>query len=318
VITNAFRRLQAAGQVAVKVVLTDDTDRFKRAKREMNLFRMFHGHKHICTMITGIAVDAANGISARCACVLQFYELGTVQDLLESDKRGFTHRLPAAAHPCLLFEHAVDMAKDVLAGLECMHQNKIVHRDIKPGNICVELLPSTEQPRLRYIIIDLGASVCIQLRPASSESKSQSSLASAVGFTGQYTSLAGLKLPLGTVPFMSPEQIDNDKTVDAKSDVFSFGVTLYTCLCGRFPFVQPDATYDDKRLALRLIKAYADSAKKADPLKIPSTDAHAHAVRDLVEVVMMSLRKSPSERYHSASAMQAQIERINRCVRRCG
>ena len=307
--------VQAAGQVAVKVTLTDDIERYKRAKRELNLFRMFHGKKHICNMITGTAVDAAHGISARCACVFPFYALGTVQDLLKSGKPEFTQRLPAAAHPCLLFKHAVDMAKDILAGLECMHQMRIVHRDIKPGNICVELLPSTDQPRLRYIIIDLGAAVSVQVQPAVSESKSESS-ALAMGFTGQYTSLPGLKIPLGTVPFMSPEHIDERRVVDARSDVFSFGVTIYVCLCGRFPFVQPLSASDDSQLAMMLIATYL-SANEADPLSVPCAKATAHAVGELVEVVMKSLRKLPKERYQSASEMQAQIERIDRSGRRC-
>ena len=306
-------RKQAAGQVAVKVVLTSDPEKYKRAKRELNFFRMFHGHKNICTMIAGTAVDAANSICARCAGVFHFHELGTVQDLLKNAKPEFTHC--EAARTCLLFEHAVDMAKDVLAGLECMHEKNIVHRDIKPGNICVELLPSTDQPRLRYIIIDLGAAVSVQVQPAVSESKSESS-ALAMGFTGQYTSLPGLKIPLGTVPFMSPEHIDERRVVDARSDVFSFGVTIYVCLCGRFPFVQPLSASDDSQLAMMLIATYL-SANEADPLSVPCAKATAHAVGELVEVVMKSLRKLPKERYQSASEMQAQIERIDRSGRRC-
>ena len=193
-----------------------------------------------------------------------------------------------------------------------MHEKNIVHRDIKPDNICVELLPSTDQPRLRYIIIDLGAAVSMRVKPTGSNS--QARLAgqwSAIGFTDQYTSLEGLKLPLGTVPFMSPEHIDDDTAVDARSDVFSFGVTLYVCLCGRFPFVQPHAASDNKRLAMMLIKAYL-STKDADPLQVPCAKAKAQVVAKLVEMVMKSIRKLPEERYQSAGDMQAQIERFDR------
>ena len=274
----------------------------------MNLFQMFHGHKHICNLLNGIAIDEANGISARCACVFPYYELGTVQDLLKSGKSEFTRHFPGAEHSCLLFKHAVDMAKDVLAGLECMHKRNIVHRDIKPGNICVELLASTGQLRLRYVIIDLGVAVSMQVQP---KNGSNSRLQLLMGFTGQYTSLAGLKLPLGTLPFMSPEQIDDDTTVDPRSDIFSFGVTLYICLCGRFPFVQPYEIDDDKRLAVKLMVAF-ESEKEADPLKVSCAETNAHAVDQLVEVVMKSLRKLPEERYQSASDMQEQIEHIGR------
>jgi len=303
---------KASGQVAVKVVLTADPERYKRAKREMNFFKMFHGQKYICNMLNSTCMDAANGIPSRCACVFPLYELGTVQDLLKRGKPEFTHRPPSAVHACLLLEHVVDMAKDVLAGLESMHQKKIVHRDIKPGNICVELLPSKGKPRLRYVIIDLGAAVSMKVQP--SESKSKSGLSrrwSAVGFTGQYTSLPGLKLPLGTVPFMSPEHIDEDSTVDARSDVFSFGVTLYLCLCSRFPFVQPYEADDDQRLAVKLMVAY-ESDKEASPLEVLDEKANGRAVEELVEVVTKSIRKLAEERYQSASEMQAEIKRIDR------
>ena len=300
---------------------------------------MFHTCKQICDVVTGVALDPANGISAKCACVLPFYRLGTVQQLLNKGKPGFTHCLSAGTQPCLLFQHAVDMAKDVLAGLECMHRKKIVHRDIKPSNICVERLPSTDPPRLRYIIIDLGVAVSMQIQTQSeqktktkfaalvrqlstesteSESGSPQSQASGVGFTGQFTSLASLKVPLGTVLFMSLEHIDDDVAVDARADVFSFGVTMYTCLCGRFPFVQPRAGEEREQLALRLVMAYA-STNEADPLDIPcdstsdDTDVPVQLARKLAEIVMTSLRKLRSERFLSASAMRAQIQRVDRC-----
>ena len=194
--------VQIAGKVVVKVVATDDDDRYKRAKREMNLFKMFYKHKRICHLVNGIALDATK----RCICILQYHELGTVQTFLDAGDAKFTKRADSAPSLCLRFKYVVAMAKDVLEGLECMHQMKIVHRDIKPGNICVEVGPSATE--FRFTIIDLGAAVSMKTTTDESRSEFSPAPSPLAGFTGQFTSMAGLKLPLGTVPFMSPEHID--------------------------------------------------------------------------------------------------------------
>lgn len=287
------------------MVSTDDRKRYERAKREMNLFKMFHKQKRICNLINGKALDSAK----KCVCIFDFYELGTVQTLLDKQNPKFTHRPKGAPTACLLFKHAVDMAKDVLEGLDHMHKMLIVHRDIKPANICVELLPSGTQ--LRYVIIDLGAACSIQgLVPKSAAGDS-----SAIGFTGQFTNLAGVKLPLGTVPFMSPEHIDDDRTVDGRSDVFSLGVTMYLCLCGRYPFVQPHGIRDEKQLALKQMLAYASDAE-ADPLEIPIDDEESRAVSEVTDIITKSLRKLNTERYKSASGMRQHIASVDRCCLR--
>ena len=301
---NFLCRVQTSGKVVIKVVATHDTKRYERAKREMQLFKMFHKHKRICNLINSKAVDAVK----RCVCIFRFYELGTVQTLLDTDNLEFTHRPYDDATACLRFKHTVDMANDVLEGLDCMHKMNIVHRDIKPANICVELLPSGTQ--LRFTIIDLGAAVSIQVLV----SKPVAAVPATIGFTGQFTNLVGVKLPLGTVPFMSPEQIDDDRTVDGCSDVFSVGVTMYVCLCGRYPFVQTHGIRDEKHLALKLIQAYA-SAAEADPLNITIDGAKPRAVDEVIAIVTKSVRKLPKERYTSAAAMKQHIESIDRC---CG
>ena len=309
VFNNMWFHAQAAGEVVVKAIITDDKDRYKRAKREMNLFRMFHENKRICDMINGKAVDATNGMFAMCACVLHHYEIGTVQTLLDSGNPEFSKRPNASAHPCLRFKHAVDMAKDVLAGLECMHQMRFVHRDIKPANICVEMLPGTTQ--LRFVIIDLGAAVSMEVL-SRVPSSAGAAAASAVGFTGQQTTLAGLKLPLGTVLFMSPEHIDEDRTVDGRSDLFSLGVTMYKCMSGRFPFIQLNPLHDDKRRALKLILAYASSAEAA-PVNVRTTGEHGRAAEVVCGTIAKSLRKLPAERFENASVMKEQLESVGRC-----
>ena len=294
--------MQAAGQVIVKVTHTHDHKLYKRAKRELNFFKMFHKSKRVCNLINGTFKDAAHGVPATCICVLEMFEQGTVRTLLDKGAPKFTERLSPDGPSFLRFKHVVAMAKDVSDGLQCMHQMNIIHRDIKPANICVELVPGSSN--LRYTIIDLGSAVsCVD---AQKEKKT-------MGFCGQFTTEVGLKLPLGTVPFMSPEHLDPDRYVDCRSDIFSLGVTIYHCLSGSFPFVQPHPVYDENQLARELFKIYA-SAKEAEPLDIPLAEKRARDKEVLIEIVTKTLRKEPAERFESAVALKENIEqRIDRC-----
>ena len=286
----------------VKVTHTNDQELYERAKRELNLFRMFHKSKRICDLINGTFKDTAHGVPATCICVLEMFQQGTVRTLLDKSPPQFTERLTPNGPFCLRFEHAIAMSKDVLDGLECMHRMKIVHRDIKPANICVELVPGSNN-QLRYTIIDLGSAVsCVD------EKKEKDT----VGFCDLFTAEVGLKLPLGTVPFMSPEHLDPDRCVSCRSDIFSLGVTIYNCLSGRFPFVQPHPLYDENRLARELFKFYA-SENEAQPLAIP-VGKRARDKAAFIEIVMKALWKDPAERFASAVAFKETIEQsIARC-----
>ena len=270
---------------------------------------MFHNNKYICNIIDGVAKDATPGVPAICACILPHYKLGTVRTLLKGRKAEFTTQSNGV--PCLLLKHAIQMAKDVLSGLEYMHQKRFAHRDIKPDNICVKQLPLKDQVRLQYIIIDLGAAVVIKKQKVTgSESSDESEESQLLEFTGQFTSLAGQKLPLGTVSFMSPEHIDPSRLVDGRTHLFSLGVTMFVCLSGRFPFVQPNSC-DVEFLGVRLLQRFAMS-READTLKIADTGAQRRTEEEVVGIIAKSLLRDRDERYANADAMKKDLERIDR------
>jgi hypothetical protein len=110
----------------------------------------------------------------------------------------------------LPLDEALGVFVDILDGLETIHQHRIVHRDIKPGNI---LIGSDGRARLG----DLGIA-----RIQTERGKTRTGLA------------------LGTVLYMSPEQA-RGKRVDARSDIFSVGLTLYEVLTGKVVYEHVDA-----------------------------------------------------------------------------
>ncbi len=106
-------------------------------------------------------------------------------------------------------KQALRMIADVCLGLQALHENGIVHRDIKPGNI---LLTNDGVPKL----CDFG-------------------LAKVLGAQRISTSLTSSNDRIGTYGFMAPEQLISSKKVDARADIFSLGAVLYYLLIGTWP-----------------------------------------------------------------------------------
>src|ERR1700758_5515477 len=108
---------------------------------------------------------------------------------------------------------ALEIARQVAAGLAAVHKQKLVHRDIKPSNIMVSL---EEDGAVTAKIIDLG------LAKTLSEPGTQTAISTPGGFAG-------------TPEFASPEQFAG-VGVDIRSDLYSLGVMLWQTLAGQIPF----------------------------------------------------------------------------------
>ena len=109
---------------------------------------------------------------------------------------------------------------------------------------------------------------------------------------------------------MSPEHIDPTRLVDGRTDVFSLGVTMFVCLCGRFPFLQPSSCPDYKVLGVRLLQRFA-LPREANTLKIADTGAQRCTKEQVVGIVAKSLLRDRDERYANADAMKKDLERID-------
>ncbi len=173
---------------------------------------------------------------------------------------------------------ALDVARQVLAGLSEIHAQGIVHRDLSPDNIML----SAEGPRLRARIIDLG----IAKRVAS-----------------ESLAMTGTGLFLGKLKYCSPEQagaLPAGQTLDARTDVYSFGVVLYEMLSGKAPFesATPEG-YLGKHLHA-----------PAPPLDVSALPPGIGA--PLAAIVRRALEKSRDRRYASARELSDALAPLTR------
>lgn len=127
----------------------------------------------------------------------------------------------------------VDYALQAARGLAYAHQQGVVHRDIKPANLLVD-----QEGALKILDMGLARVSGIELSVDGQQDD---------GLAGQQDDgLTQTGIILGTADYMSPEQAENSRAVDGRSDIYSLGCTLFCLLTGKPPFA--DETTNIKKL----------------------------------------------------------------------
>jgi serine/threonine-protein kinase len=164
-------------------------------------------------------------------------------------------------------ERVLDYSLQALSALSLAHRHGVTHRDIKPANIMVT-------PYGQVKLMDFG-----------------------IAKGGEEMQLTRPGMTIGSVYYMSPEQVRGG-TVDARSDIYSFGIMLYEALTGRKPF-EADTSYT-------VLNAQLNEAP------LPPIEINPALPRELNDIVLRALEKNPDARFQTAQefhdVLRAQVE----------
>src|SRR5262245_55140600 len=246
--------------VAIKTLteeFAEDAERLSRFEREARVLASLT-HSNIA------AIYGVEEVDERRYLVLEFVDGETLAQRL--------------ARGPLPVDEAIDVCRDIAAGLEAAHESGIVHRDLKPGNVIIT-------PSGQVKVLDFGLATA----SGASASGSNPNLTHSPTLTNQHTRAGVI---LGTAAYMSPEQA-RGRTLDRRTDIWSFGCVLYECLTGK-PMFQGETVSD---LIARILEREPDWS--ALPANTPPR------VRELLK---KCLRKDPRERLRDIGDARLELQ----------
>ncbi len=170
-----------------------------------------------------------------------------------------------ASEAAIPVDRVLDYATQTLSALSFAHSHGVIHRDIKPANI---MITTHGQVKLMDFGIAKNADEMHLTRPG---------------------------MTIGSVYYMSPEQVRGG-TVDARSDLYSFGVTLYEALTGRKPF-RADTSFS-------VLNAHLNEAP------VPPIEVNTGLSPELNSIVLRALAKNPADRFQSAQEFHDALKAI--------
>lgn len=255
--------LKLRRQVALKVLpreLSEDGERLERFRREAQ---------------AAAALQHAN--------IVRIYSIETSEDLLFLTMEVVRGRTLAEAIPAggLPLDKLLPLALALADAVAAAHQSGITHRDLKPANV---LIDADGNPK----IVDFGLAKMTRVEPGGAATAMVTEALSAEGQVW------------GTVPYMSPEQLEG-LPVSHASDVFSLGAVFYEMATGNRPFQGESSA----ALMSAILRDEPSALHEVRP-ELP---------RQLSRIIDRSLAKRPDDRYTSARGLSSDLRRLDRELR---
>ena len=199
--------------------------------------------------------------------VIRSYDAGKVGDicyLAMEDLHGETLAARIERDGRLPFRDACRIVRDVASGLEHLHQNDVIHRDLRPEHVWIT---NEDTPK----IMEFGSA--------------RDAFASLDAIISDESLMTG-ETVAGRYDYMAPEQAQDVREADQRSDIYSLGSVLYHCLTGRPPFVE-------ENLIRLVMKLAAESPQ-------PASELVGGVPRQIDETLEGLLAKKPNDRFQAA------------------
>lgn len=245
--------------VAIKVLHQQDAEKRERFLMEARSAAALN-HPNIVTIyeVGEVKEENAAGLENVPYLAMEYIEGESLEQVMEKRR--------------LSLEEALSFSVQILEGLQAAHERRIIHRDIKPSNLMV-----TSQGRIK--ILDFGLSKVIHEKTPEAKLKLKQSLDGVI---------------MGTVGYISPEQALG-RNLDARSDIFSFGIVLYEMLTGAHPFPGFNVTETLALIVTQPPEAWPEG------LDVPA---------QLKQITTKCLQKDVNARYSNVEQLLAEIAEL--------
>ena len=273
--------LKLGRKVAIKFLpaeLASDPNAFERLEREARAASALE-HPNICP------IYELGDYEGQPFIVMQLLEGQTLQERIETAGQQ-KKPLPTS--------EVLDLALQIVAGLEAAHTKGVIHRDVKPANIFIT-------NRAEVKILDFGLAKIVE-QDAAQQTTKQAALSETSGASTPTATFSNLRLTrtgttVGTAYYMSPEQVRGE-ALDARTDVFSFGLVLYEMATGQRAFPGDTAA------------VIHDAILHRDAL--PTRQVNSQVPAELEQIVSKALEKDRDLRYQGAADLRADLTRLKR------